>query len=288
MPFERLDDADERRAEPLCAEGGLASDDRVSRDPDDPDHGRDEHRRPQAAEQAARHRLPGLARLLGQVRERLEARVREHGQRQRVREVVPARGGAGMHALPEVVEREEQAESEADQDHLRDERDGSDDHRDSVEPRAADQPQHRDRQDDEHRADDVPRVVSQPLPADRVAEVVRREERREGDHDRVVEEQHPARQEPDRIVERAAGEHRRAARLGDRRRPLGVRERDEHEQRPDAEQHPGRQAEREERNDPEREVDRRAHLAVGDRGERPSGQAADESWQAARHYLVAR
>ena len=142
------------------------------------------------------------------------------------------RRDAGVRALPRSDEREEQAEPEADQDHLRDERDDGDDHdRDAVEARAADQPQHRDRQDDEHRGDDVPRVVRQPHPADRVAEVVRREERRERDHDRVVEEQHPARQEAGRVVERAAGEHRRAAGLGDRRRPLGVRERDEHEER---------------------------------------------------------
>src|SRR6266404_2598805 len=56
----------------------------------------------------------------------------------------------------------------------------------------------------------------------RVPKVVGGEERRERDHDRVVEEEYPAGHEPDRIVERAAGEHRGAARLGDRGGALGV------------------------------------------------------------------
>ena len=51
---------------------------------------------------------------------------------------------------------------------------------------------------------------------------------------------------------------------------LGVRERDEQEEQADAEQHPGREAERAERDDPEREEERRCDLAEGDRRQRGS------------------
>ena len=46
------------------------------------------------------------------------------------------------------------------------------------------------------------------VPAERVPHVVRHEERRERDHDQVVEEEHPAGEEPERVVERAADEGR--------------------------------------------------------------------------------
>ena len=227
--------------------------------------------------------LPGSRASCGQVGDRLEARVGEHRHRQRERERVPGRRDARVRAARQVGRAEQEHEPEDDQDHRRDERDDGHHDRDPVEARPADQPQERDRQDHEDGGDDVPRVLRDPDPPDRVAEVVRDEERGERDHDRVVEEQHPARQEAGRVVEGAAGEHRRAAGLGQRGRALGVRERDEEEEQADGEQHPRRQPERVERDDPEREVDRGADLAVGDRGERLARQAADEPWQAARH-----
>ena len=94
------------------------------------------------------------------------------------------------------MKREEDPEAERDQEQLRDERDDRDDDRDPVEAGAADEPKQGDRQDDEDGADDVPRVAGETLPADRVAEVVRREQSRERDHDRVVEKQHPAVRKP--------------------------------------------------------------------------------------------
>ena len=100
------------------------------------------------------------------------------------------------------------------------------------------------------------------------AEVVREEQRRERDHDQVVEEEHPAGEEAGEVVERDPDERRSAAGLADRRRPLGVRERDDEEEQPDDAEHDGREAERVQRDDAEREVDRRRDLAVGDRRER--------------------
>ena len=62
---------------------------------------------------------------------------------------------------------------------------------------------------------------------------MRHEERRERDHDQVVEEEHPAGEEAGEVVERDADERRGAARLADRRRPLRVRERDDEEEQAD-------------------------------------------------------
>ena len=102
----------------------------------------------------------------------------------------------------------------------------------------------------------------------RRAEVVRQEERRERDHDQVVEEERPAGQEAGEVVEGATDEGGGAAGLRDRGRALGVRERDDQEERADDREHLGRQAERVQGDDPEREVDRGGDLAVGDREER--------------------
>ena len=110
-----------------------------------------------------------------------------------------------MDAVGEVGEREDEGEAQDDQQELRDERDHGDDDRDPVERGTADEAQQGDPEHDEDGGDDVPRVVRQALPADSVAEVVRGEERCERDHDRVVEEQHPAGEETDRVVEGAPG-----------------------------------------------------------------------------------
>ena len=190
--------------------------------------------------------------------------------------------------MAEVAEGEEEDEPEHDEHRLRHERHGRDDHGDPVEAGAADQAQQHDPEHDEDGGDDVPGVLRDPLPADRVPEVVRNEQGCQRDHDRVVEEQHPAGQEADRVVERAAGEHRRAPGLGEHGRALGVGERDDHEQRPGREQHPGREAEREHRHDPEREVDRGADLAVGDRRQRAAGEHTCEARNPACHQRVER
>ena len=96
------------------------------------------------------------------------------------------------------------------------------------------------------------------------AEIVRQEERRQRDHDQVVEEERPAGHEARQVVERAADERRGAARLGQRSGAFGVRERDDQEEHAGREQHERREAERVRGEHAEREVDRRGDLAVGD------------------------
>ena len=112
---------------------------------------------------------------------------------------------------------------------------------------------------------------------------MRREERREGDHDQVVEEEDPPGHEPGEVVERDANEGRRAAGLADRRGSLCVRERDDHEEDPDEAEHHRREAERVRGDDPEREVDRGGDLAVRDGGEGGRVEDALELWQLPGH-----
>ena len=102
---------------------------------------------------------------------------------------------------------------------------------------------------------------------------MRQEERRQRDHDQVVEEKRPARDEADEVVERPPRERLGAARLGDRGRPFRVRERDEEEDDAREEQDERRQPERGRGDDPERDVDRgarsrrtRSRRAPGRRG----------------------
>ena len=64
-------------------------DDRVRGEPDRADQHGDEHDEPDRGEERARQRAPGLGRLLGEVRDRLEPGVREHREREREREVAP-------------------------------------------------------------------------------------------------------------------------------------------------------------------------------------------------------
>ena len=122
--------------------------------------------------------------------------------------------------------------------------------------------------------DDVPRVRPQRLPEDR--EVVRHEERRDGDRDHVVQHLRPRGPERDELVERVPREARRAARLGEEHRPLGVRRRGAGEDQPGDDEDERRQPERDRRGDAERVVDRRADVAVRGREERRRAEHALE------------
>ena len=152
-----------------------------------------------------------------------------------------------------------------------------------VELRAPHEPDGRDREDHGHRDDDVPRRVAQRLDPERRAEVVRQEDGRERDHDQVVEEERPAGEEAVDVVVGAPDERRRAAGLRERRRRLGVRERDDQEEDARAEEDERREAERIGGDDPEREVERRGDLAVGDREERRRVEHALEAAELAGH-----
>ena len=125
----------------------------------------------------------------------------------------------------------------------------------------------RDEHDDHDRAaDDVPRVRPQRLPEDR--EVVRDEERRDRDGDDVDEHLRPRRAEADELVERVAGEARRAAGLGEAHRSLRVRRRRRGEDHARDHEDERRQPERVDRGEAERVVDRGADVAVGGSEER--------------------
>ena len=90
---------------------------------------------------------------------------------------------------------------------------------------------------------------------------------------------------PIEVVVGAARERRGAARLGHRRRPLGVGERDEAEHQARRGEDDRCEAERGGSDDPERDVDRGADLAVGDREERGRVEDALEAPDLARHLV---
>ena len=91
------------------------------------------------------------------------------------------------------------------------------------------------------------------------------EKRRDGDRDDVVERERPAREEGRDLVERVARERGCAAGFGEHGRALGIRLGREHEQTTGEQEHQRRDAQRIHRHQPERVVDRGAHVAVGGR-----------------------
>ena len=112
---------------------------------------------------------------------------------------------------------------------------------------------------------------------------MRQEEHREGDHDQVVEEERPAGQEAQQVVERAPDEGRGAAGLRDRRRSLRVGEGDEQEEDAAEQEDERREPERVGGDDAEREIDRRGDLAIGDREERRRIEDALEAAKLSGH-----
>ena len=87
--FERRRDAHERRLQPFLSERRLAARHGVGGKTDRADeHGHD-HDEADRGEERSRQRATRLGRLLREVRDGLEARVREHRERQRESEVAP-------------------------------------------------------------------------------------------------------------------------------------------------------------------------------------------------------
>ena len=136
--------------------------------------------------------------------------------------------------------------------------------------------------------DGVPGRLAQRRGEDRLGEVVRHEERRQGHDDEEVEEQHPARDEAGEIVECPADERRRAPGLGNRRRPLRVGEGNHEEERAREQQDERRQTEGCGGDDPEGDVERGRDLAVGDREERGCVEDALEAAELTSHDASAR
>ena len=112
-------------------------------------------------------------------------------------------------ALAQVVDREEQWYPEHDQEQQPDERDRRDRDRELVEARPPHEAHRGHHADDRDADEEVGRARRQRVPAHSVAEVVRHEERRERDHDHVVEEDRPAGEEAELVIERAPAEVKR-------------------------------------------------------------------------------
>ena len=116
--------------------------------------------------------------------------------------------------------------------------------------------------------------ISQPgrreLGGDRL-QVVRNRDRRQRGDDQVVDQDRPAGDEGDQLVEGVAGEARGAAALAEHRAALDVAERGEDEEQAGGEEDQRRQAEAAVGDDAEREVDREADRRVD--GDEEAGDA---------------
>ena len=238
-------------------------DDRQRREGDDGDPRVDGQDREHNKVDGLGHLPAGVLGLLGHVRDRLDARVGEHRQRQREDQFFPRGHAAEMHLVDQQRRVQDQHGAQADEQDLRAE---VENRQHEVELRrlaqAADvQPGQQ--RDDDQPAEDVIRVVLQRSKPREGAEVVRHEERRDGDREDVVEAQRPAGEERDDIVEGMARERRGPARFGEHRGALGVRFRCQREQAAREYEHERREAQRVGGNQAERVVDRGADVAVG-------------------------
>ena len=117
-------------------------------------------------------------------------------------------------------------------------------------------------QRDHQRRDRQLHIAPAERPGDR-RQVVRDRDRRRCDHDQVVDQDRPARDEADQLVERVAGEGRRAAPLPEHRAPLDVGERGEREHQPGQQEDHRRQAQPAVGHHADREVDREPHRGGG-------------------------
>ncbi len=221
-------------------------------------------------------------RLLGHVRDGLDAGVGDHRHRDRDDEVAPGRRRAEVNVRLQDVRAEHRDEADHHEQRLRAE---VGQRQEDVQPGRLLHPDDVDRdQEPDHdgAADDVPRVPDQVQAGIELVQVVRDEDRRDRDRDRVVQHLRPAGEERHRLVEGVARERRRAARLGEPRGRLGVGDRGEEEDGARDGERDRRHAERVHGHEPERVVDRRADVAVRRREQRggaehsvqPTGLAA--------------
>ena len=128
---------------------------------------------------------------------------------------------------------------------------------------------------DHRRGDpDLP-AGSGEVAADRL-QVVRDRERRESDDDQVVDQDRPAGDEGDQLVEGVAGEGRGATPLAEHRPALDVGQRRQPEEEPGGEEDQRRQTEALVGDDAECEVDRESNRRVGRREQPRDAEAALE------------
>ena len=214
----------------------------------------------------ARNRHRGLLGLLGHVRDRLDPRVGDHPDGDPEREVAPGRRDAEVDLAHQQVGVEHEDDPDPDEDDLRREV-GDREH--EIEPRrllGALDVERREQRDESDPEDHVGGALPERLPEHR--EVVGHEEGRDRDRDDVGEHLAPGREEAHDLVEGVAREARRAAGLRVHDRRLRVGRGGEGEDQPRDHERDRGEAERVERDDAERVVDRRADVAVRGREQR--------------------
>ena len=140
LSVEGCGDADERRLEPLVSERGRPVVDGIRGETDCSDEDGHEHDESDCREERARQRPAGLARLLGEVGGRLQARVGEHRERQGEREIAPVLSARDAEPLSQDVGREEKCGAEQDEHPLDDEVEDRDGERADVEARVPEEP----------------------------------------------------------------------------------------------------------------------------------------------------
>ena len=207
-----------------------------------------------------RHGPRRLACLLGEVGDRLHARVREHRDRHGEREVRPGGGDAPVDVVDEDRRAEDEEEAEEDEQDLCGEIEDRQHDRELRRLLDADDVQRHEDDDHPRPGDDVPRVRVQRLPEDR--QVVRHEERRCGDGDDVHEHLGPGCSEADDLVERMPGKARRASSLRIEDGAFGVRGSRHREDDSRDEEDERCQPKGVDRGEPEGVVDRGADIAV--------------------------
>ena len=175
----------------------------------------------------------------------------------------------------DLVRAEDQRETDQHEQQLRREVDDREEDVQACRLADADDVQQHEHRDHDRAADDVPGVRPQRAPEDR--EVVRHEERRDGDRDHIIEHLRPRGPEGDELVEGMAGEAGGAAGLGKTHRPLGIGRRRRREDQSADHKDERRQPERDPSDQAEGVVDRGADVPVGGREERRRAEDALET-----------
>jgi hypothetical protein len=211
---------------------------------------------------------PSTARLLGHVRDGLDARVGEHRQRQGEDQFFPGRHAAEVHLVDQQGRVQDEHAADSDEQDLRAQ---VEDRKDEVEPcrlaQAADVQRGQQHHDDQP-TDDVAGIVVERVQARERAQVVRHEERRDGDREDVVEAERPTGKERDDVVEGMTRKRGGTAGFGEHGGALGVGFGRQREQTAGEHEHQRSEPERMRGDEAERVVDRGADVAVGG-GEEP-------------------
>ena len=223
----------------------------------------------------------GVLGLLRQVRDRLDPGVGHHRDRDAGEEASPRRRDAEVDVVQHGLDVEDQDQAE-DHEHELGDQVGEREHQvEDARLLDADDVDHDQKADQERGRADVRRVVvaqevEEPDVLAEDAEVADGEVGGDRRGRRVVQELDPADDESDRLVERAPGEARAAAGVGQGGGSLGVVERGGDEDEAGQDERHRREAESEGGRDAERVVDARADVAVAGGEERARAERAGE------------